>query len=73
MKNMKVQQTGGEWRTEAACLDNPEVFQNREHLAQAAVICHHCPVKSNCEQEAASLGNYALGTWAGVWRGDYQK
>lgn len=53
------------WRHEAACVDTPDLFFDRENVEAAKEICRTCPVRQPCLQEAMDFRE-PRGVWGGL-------
>lgn len=53
------------WRDEAACKGQPtEWFYSTKYAARALIVCNDCPVRHDCDTEAARTPE-EFGVWGG--------
>lgn len=65
MRGTAVIETVVDWRSQAACRDEPvETFFSSQMIGRAKRICGRCPVRDDCRGEAVNQG-VADGVWGG--------
>lgn len=60
-----------DWRDQAACVGQPELFLTDKYLYEAQQICAGCPVDGHCKAARRQYEQITNTAHPGVWAGEY--